>query len=416
MNPFSLLQNTITSRDGPRLASGRRSCQHALDACTAQRVSLSLHAPSAFQMSTLAPSQVTEAQAVGTQVIYFLSSLLAQTCIFGIYTVLFGLSTRMLLKRKLRTTVNRVMFGLTVFMYLLSTAYWLYSAAYTVDRLRQLTALATQPGLTLPDHTAVSMWSPLMDSIIGINCVVSDCVVVWRAWVICLRHHRRYMWVSIFFLICSAISQGIWIVFRIIGTAISPKVNLNTTTGLGRGINIIEGVIVFTSTLSNLCATGVVSATAYRHLRTQQAAFSESSNSTSSSRTNQILVLIIETGAAYTFVAASRLIATIGVFVRLPQGTLNDLYLPVLVEIAGAYPSIVLLLVSTQKDSLSDSNLPETPFSQPIVFRHMMSGDDGDIELESGTVSAIGFAPNRSYVGSSPDLKPELEGPVQLTP
>ncbi|KAF7306012.1 hypothetical protein HMN09_00755800 [Mycena chlorophos] len=370
-------------------------------------------------MSTLTASEIADVTGTGVATIYYLVGLLVQTVFFGMYTILIWLSTRMLLERKLRSTVNQVMFGLTSLMYLLSAAYWVYSVADGIDRMHQLIAQATQPGLVLPAHTALTIWSPLFNSIIAINYVISDCVVVWRARIICLRHHRKYMWISIFFLICSARNVGIYIVFRIVGTAISPIANLDTTTGLGRGITIIQVVILFTSTLSNLSATGVVSATAYQHLRVEYAVFAQSRTSESSSRTNKILLLIVETGAAYSLVALIGLISTL---VKLPEGTLGDIYAPVNVQIAGAYPSIVLLLVS-RKNSLTDSSVVENTNSalnsgsRPVIFSTVAPSPGFDT---SRNAVKIDFAHNRgSSVSSrepSGELKGEIEERLPLTP
>ncbi|KAJ7072056.1 hypothetical protein C8F01DRAFT_226271 [Mycena amicta] len=320
-------------------------------------------------MSAITPSQAAQLDGAGEGVIYCIVGLTVQTLFFGVYTILIWLSTRMLLERRLKTTVNKVMFVITVFMYLLSAAFWIYSIADCVDRIQGLVSQAKRPGLRQPDHTKVTMWSPLINAVVAINYVLSDGVVVWRAWILCLRNHRKYLWISIFLLGCTAISVCIWIVFRIVGTAISPIVSLDETSLLGRGIDFIQVVILFASTLSNLTATGVVSATAWRHWKTIRAAFSQ--QKANSNRSNRILLLIVETGVFYCLVA---LIGLAGTLIRLPQGTLGDFYMPVNIQIAGIYPTIVLLLVSKQ-NSLDesafgeDSNFNSTPHvSQPIRF------------------------------------------------
>ncbi|KAF7315673.1 hypothetical protein MIND_00082900 [Mycena indigotica] len=332
-------------------------------------------------MGFVTSAEARQLDGAGEYIVYYWVGLTVQTFFFGGYTLLIWLSTRMLLERRLKTTVNQVMFGLTLFMYLLSLLFWVYSIADGVDRLQGFVDLAKNPGLRQSDHTPVTLWSPLINSVIAINYVISDGVVVWRARVICLRNHRKWLWISIFFLVCTAMGVGIWIAFRIIGTAISPIDHIAKNTPLGLGIDVIQVVILFTSTLSNLSATVVVSATAYRHWRLISGAFTQGKGE--SRRTNHILVLIVETGAFYCVLA---LIGLAGSVIRLPQGTLGDLYMPVNVQIAGAYPSIVLLLVS-RRNSLNESTFIDSSTmavaSQPIRFLQ-----------PSSTGGPISFAPN----------------------
>ncbi|KAJ7072055.1 hypothetical protein C8F01DRAFT_226258 [Mycena amicta] len=290
-----------------------------------------------------------ELDSAGEGVVYFTMGVLVQTVFFGMYTILVWFSTRMLLERKLNAPVNRVMFGITTFMYLLSAAYWVFSVANVVSRMQSFTSMAKNPAQIQPSHTRVTMWSPLFNSLMLINYVISDGVVVWRAWIICLRHHRKFLWITVVFLVATTLAVLLTIVFRIAGTIISPIESLPTRTGLGRGIDVLQVLTTFTSLMSNLTATGVVSATAWGHWKSIRSALSNSK--ASSTRTNHILLLVVESGVLYCISALITLVASV---VRLPQGTLGDIYIPVSVQIAGAYPSIVLLLVSTER-SLSDS-------------------------------------------------------------
>ncbi|KAF7376469.1 hypothetical protein MSAN_00062600 [Mycena sanguinolenta] len=180
----------------------------------------------------------------GRAVMYYMFGLVVQTFFFGAYTILIWLSTRMLLynflcfwmvarwltafrrERKLKTRVNQVMFGITAFMYLLSVAFWAYSIADGVDRMHQYIALAIHPFRPIPDHTAVTEWSPVFNAVTLINYVLSDGVVVWRAWIICVRNQRKYLWITIGFLAVTAITVLLTIIFRIAAFVVSPIKNL----------------------------------------------------------------------------------------------------------------------------------------------------------------------------------------------
>ncbi|KAF7357720.1 hypothetical protein MVEN_00817900 [Mycena venus] len=338
----------------------------------------------------------------GQGLMFYILGLVVQTFVFGAYTILIWMSTRMLLARKLNTRVNQVMFGITTFMYVLSAAYWCYSVADGVDRMYEYIALAVNPFRVTFDHTEVTKWSPLFNAVMLINYVLSDGVVVWRAWVICLRNHRKYLWITMVFLALTALTVILTIAFRIAGVIISPINNLPKDSILGQGVDILQVATLATSLLSNFTATGVVAATAWGHWRTIRSAFSE--GKAGSLRTNRILLLVVETGVLYCISALTVLAASL---IRLPQGTLGDLYTPVNVQLAGAYPTIVLLLVSTKK-SLSESSFTDDDFSssgsgsaasQPIRFAKLGTNSTGTT-ASSEFPKPIHFARNPAMSGT----------------
>ncbi|KAJ7187863.1 hypothetical protein C8R46DRAFT_1340793 [Mycena filopes] len=301
----------------------------------------------------------------GKGMMYTVFDLVVSTFFFGVYTVLVWFATRNLLERKLTTRVNKAMFGIITFMYLLSAGYWAFSVAYGADTSRSFISLAKNPLQIQPDHTEVTKWSPLFNAITLLNYVLSDGIVVWRAWIICRRDHRKYLWITIFFLILTAITVFLTIIFRVIGLVQSPIANLPLHSVLHRGIDILQISTVGTSLLSNLAATGAVGATAWGHWRTIRAAFSESQ--ARSFRTNRIMLLVVESGVVYCLSAIVFLLSSL---IRLPAATMGDLCAPVGVQIAGAYPTIVILLVSNTR-SLSESSFVQGDdryTSQPIRF------------------------------------------------
>ncbi|KAJ7141445.1 hypothetical protein C8R44DRAFT_659177, partial [Mycena epipterygia] len=151
----------------------------------------------------LSPS-ATQIASTGQYLIYIVLGLVVQTFFFGVYTVLIGLSTRMLLKRGLKTRSNKVMFTITLFMYLLSAAYWAYSVADVVDRMRNYIDDLQNPLNHSATHDKVTKWSPLFNAIVLVNYILSDAVVVWRAWILCSRNHRKYLCITMFFLALTA--------------------------------------------------------------------------------------------------------------------------------------------------------------------------------------------------------------------
>ncbi|KAJ7497632.1 hypothetical protein FB451DRAFT_239495 [Mycena latifolia] len=331
----------------------------------------------------------------GESLIYNVVGLVVQTFFFGAYTVLIVLSTRMLIKRGLKTSVNQTMFAITVFMYLLSTALWAYSVADVVDRMNVYINDLLNPLNYYSGHDTVTKWSPLLNALLLVNYTLSDGIVVWRAWILCLRNHRKYLSVPIFFLVVTAVSVICTIIFRIVGFVQSPLDEIPSSSYLVRGIDILQITNLGMSLLSNLSATAVVGATLLRHRQRIRAAFTDSKKST---KANQILALLVESGVLYCI---SGLIVLVFSLIRLPHGTLGDLYTPIAVQIAGAYPSVVLLLVSMQR-TLSETTYLDT-FEGSIPSRSIQfaapNATSGGQAL--GAAVSIQFARNPDTSGTS---------------
>ncbi|KAJ6594233.1 hypothetical protein B0H19DRAFT_54622 [Mycena capillaripes] len=291
-------------------------------------------------MASPTPAMIKD---TGKGLIYDVVSLALQAFFFGLYTVVTALATRMLLKRGLKTRSQHALFFLTIITYLLSTAYWAYSVADVVDRMRVFINDVQNPSNYNASHDEVTKWSPLFNALVLVNYIFSDAVVVWRAWIICLRSYRKYLWFTIAFLVLTAISIICIIIFRIIALVEVPYAQLPNGSYLRKGIDILQISAIGCSLISNLSATVVVGATAWEYRRSIRAAFADNTKSTTA---NQILMLVVESGLLYCISGLTVLISSL---IRLPHGTLGDIYTPINVQIAAAYPPVVLLLISTQR-------------------------------------------------------------------
>ncbi|KAJ6594331.1 hypothetical protein B0H19DRAFT_1095024 [Mycena capillaripes] len=274
----------------------------------------------------------------GQSVIY---SGFAQTLVFGKRFCLMRP-----LRRGFKTKINLIMFTITSFMYLLSAGYWILSCVYVVDRMQMymnLTITGVDPGLD-----AIENWHLMFNAIIIINYVLSDGIVVWRAWVICLRSHRKYMCIPFFFLSLTTVAVLLTIAIRIV------YMNKGSIPHLADLLNITQMTALGTSLISNLSSMGVVGAMLWRHWKTIRVAFPEKSHGI---KTNHTLVLVVESGLLYSLSAIITLLFSV-IPEKLPTGnTLGSLYTPINVQLAGAYPAVVLLLVSAHSSSLNDSTL-----------------------------------------------------------
>ncbi|KAJ7909448.1 hypothetical protein B0H13DRAFT_2330390 [Mycena leptocephala] len=331
-------------------------------------------------------------QDAGQYIMYYVFGLVVQTFFFGLYTVLIWLSTRMLLERKLNSRVNKVMFGITTFMYLLSAAYWAYSVADGVDRMYEFIGVAVNPSKVTFVHTEVTKWSPLFNAATLINRWSSRLEGVGYM----LRNHRKYLWITIVFLALTAITVTLIIAFKVAYLIISPINDLPKDSLLERGIDILQIATMAMSLLSNFTATGV------GPLSNHSLGIFERKGKLL--RTNRILLLVVESGVLYCVSTVSPGLG--GIAYPAASRTLGDLYTPVSVQIAGAYPCVVLLLVSTKK-SLSESSFTDsysgtgsTP-SQPIRFGTLGSNSTASTIDNAQKSIPIHFARNTDLSGMS---------------
>ncbi|KAJ7187859.1 hypothetical protein C8R46DRAFT_1205091 [Mycena filopes] len=223
------------------------------------------------------------------------------------------------------------------------TGYWAFSVAYGMDSSRSFISLAKNPLQVQPNHTEVTKWSPLFNALTLLNYVLSDGIVVWRAWIICRRDHRKYLWITIFFLVLTAITVFLTILFRVIALRPAPCDRHSADYDAG------HVPAVKSNCNGRRWCYGMGPLAHDPQLRFLRA-------KAGSLRTNHILLLVVESGVFYCLSAIMVLLSSL---IRLPEGTtLGDLYTPVNVQIAGAYPTIVILLASTTR-SLSESSFTQ---------------------------------------------------------
>ncbi|KAJ6500181.1 hypothetical protein C8R47DRAFT_971244 [Mycena vitilis] len=292
---------------------------------------------------------------VAQSLLYLVVGLVAQTLFFGVYTVIIFLSSRMLMRRGLKNRANRVLFIITLFMYLLSAAYWAYRLADLMSRMLFHFENPLDGKVSTPITTLLGFFNALT----LINYVLCDGVVIWRARLICTPDHRKYLYLPLFFLGLTSVA-----VAGIIGLRITAlyKTGFAKTAFSTMAINSLQVSAICMSIISNLSSTGVVGITAWfvslfrgtqisDCFRRHREAIRVFRNTTKGA---QILRILLESGVLYCI-----LVGLVSTLIRLPYNTLGDIYTPVNIQIAGAYAPIVLLLVRTQK-SLSETSFLAT--------------------------------------------------------
>ncbi|KAK0444380.1 hypothetical protein EV421DRAFT_2018673, partial [Armillaria borealis] len=205
-----------------------------------------------------------------------------------------------------------------VFMFSLSTAYWILTLYGDVDLIA--TSFLHEVSHDVP--------MPLINALVLLNYVLTDGVVVWRAWVICQDGYRRSLILPLGFL-CLTLS----------GFLLMEIVMVHR--GIALVLDYLQVANLVLSLLTNIFSTSIIGIKAWhhRHWVTSELLLKRKNITTA----ERIFALLVESGIIYCLSGAMVLIATL---IRLPDGTLGDVYTPVHVQFAGIYPAVVLLLVS----------------------------------------------------------------------
>ncbi|KAJ7642128.1 hypothetical protein FB45DRAFT_1054445 [Roridomyces roridus] len=292
----------------------------------------------------------------GESMMYHNFTLTVATFFFGGYSVLILLSTRMMLRRGLKTRSLRILFSVGLFMYIISVAFWTYSLAYVVGIVQAYIDPQNDQWTRFASET--SHLVTFFNAIVLVNFVLSDGIVCWRSWVISRRDYPKLIVVPVVFWAFTILSTTALIIMRIpdhFDKAIQDSKHFVTA------IDVLQLQNMTTSLLSNISATGLIGATAWRHRRALRA---NVQSHLKRSRVNQAMILLIESGVLYCLTGV---LGTVSQLIDLPFGTLNDIILSANIQFAGAYAPALLLLISNHQSEDSDTEyLGTLPISMAV--------------------------------------------------
>ncbi|KAL5485981.1 hypothetical protein ACEPAI_7025 [Sanghuangporus weigelae] len=251
------------------------------------------------------------------------------------------------------------MFSITISMFLLSTVFWAVSVANLIVTLNGSYASS-------PDQS--SEWPrlfPTFNALLLVNYVFTDSVVVWHAWVLCKDGNKAILTIPMFFLICTSnhvCTRNYW----------HQSFNGCLRRNLNHIIDISQMTNLVLSLLTNIFATSIIAYRAWQHRQSIRETLSRERDT--STKVEKILALLVESGLIYCVSGIMVLLASV---LRLPFGILGDFYTPVHVQVAGIYPTVVLVLVSQQR------SLKEGAFSTAGNLTGVVSAQLGSMDFTS---------------------------------
>ncbi|KAH9025928.1 hypothetical protein EDB84DRAFT_1273296 [Lactarius hengduanensis] len=275
-----------------------------------------------------------------------LFSTRAHTC-SGIYASLIPVSAYIMIQKGFRSLSQKVLFGVIVFMFSLSTAYLAVSIADLITIIKTWyldVDLSESAGTRSPMETLLVLFNAFYS--------LTDGVVVWRAWIICRDESRKLLRAPIVMLVLTMLGVLATIGIRIF-ISIDP---VNRDKGrLADTINVFQEITLISSLITNVLGTGMISLKALGWI---VADLQRVVNKRT--KAERVMGLLVESGILYVF-SGVMLVASSLVHLPGPHITLGGLYTQAAVHLAGMYPVIVVILVNreaTMDKTLFNSTLP----------------------------------------------------------
>ncbi|KAI0087101.1 hypothetical protein BDY19DRAFT_300721 [Irpex rosettiformis] len=266
-------------------------------------------------------------------ILFSFVEVLVQTLAYGIFIAIIPIAAHSLSKQGLALRPNVVMFAITLSIFLLSTAYWAISVGFLIAKVAQLSTFKN------------SGIRQLFNAIALISYVFADGVVVWRMGVLCKEQFPKpVLRIPTVILGLTTLSVCTTIGLRIAIT-VQPGGAVPRHSPLATSLDVIQITNLVLSLLTNLSATIMISIWAWRYRKSIATNLRASSTST---QVERIMVLVAESGVIY---CVSSIIVLISSFIRVPGGTLGDIYTGIHAQIAGMYPALVMILVNYQRSS-----------------------------------------------------------------
>ncbi|KAI0314235.1 hypothetical protein OF83DRAFT_1085785 [Amylostereum chailletii] len=342
----------------------------------------------------------------------FLSWLVAETAMFGVFSLLILPSLYVLVRTRSRRTYNLLKLLAVVVLYTGATLDWVSQVLYmediaavtnSVEHLvtRCITAYTRGEPCKRPEAATLTMKiaAKLVSGeffrlgIPGVNCVstvvlainmfISDFIVLWRAWVL-WKDNRAVSIISLVLLIGS-VSMS---VLATCDTCDPLKAPMNESVAQPYFRYDAAGLSAFVlSLVLNLWATSLIGCRAWQHRRRIQRDLRRSGPRTLVEKT---MILFIESGVLYCalwiFVVADEAVEFDFVF-RSPapymspgQSRFSSAWSTfangALLQVIGIYPTIVIVLVALEKPHLDRNFTYDRLPSVPSRRRSTASGPD----------------------------------------
>ncbi|KAI3601604.1 hypothetical protein WG66_003048 [Moniliophthora roreri] len=276
--------------------------------------------------------------------------VICETGFWAIYLVLFSFALKIQISRGLRNPPSIIILFVTIILFLSSTALWSMNVSQLSMALKGF--FLKYPSLGVYDrviqlNSEIVVFGLPMETLFLSNMIIGDAVVIWRAWALCKDTPLR----PLVYIPMAMLSVSF--AFAVIA------LDCLATNGYGFSQSTIpegskvcqwgEPIAWGISLLTNVVSTSLIAVRAWQHRR-----FLREGNPRLHSKSQRILVVLVESGFVYCLFWLSQLILFFdfegfgfATYLYMFLSTMGD-------QISGVYPTMIIILVYMQR-SISDS-------------------------------------------------------------
>jgi len=285
---------------------------------------------------------------------------LCESLFFGLYTAVFLFTSIFMLSKRPSTPVRNSMLAVSAVMYTVAALHWAMNMAIAWKSLRAEILLITR------FEMLVIVYLPT------INYILSDGIVVWRAWVVWGPSRRFTVFTPpILSLVCTLGLSAAGAAFVYLSNDYESEQAGNVSRYLGW---TVWGLSVGT----NLWATSLICIRMWQHRKAVRALLGKG---TASSTAEKVLIFMVESGALYLCIWL--LIMTLS-FINW-DGALVLFLDATIVQVVGIYPMTIVLLVTMHLSTAEVLHLHDHEnFEPPISIRFASPESPPTIRDEGG--------------------------------
>ncbi|KAF5343455.1 hypothetical protein D9758_011842 [Tetrapyrgos nigripes] len=268
---------------------------------------------------------------------------------FGIHAILYIISTYLLFYKGIRVVKARML------LLLLTSVMFLASLGVVIIDMIMVLRQAQTYGLNAPSTRELNLELRLASNVLmRFNFLLGDVIVVWRTWVV-WPHNIK---IKLLLTFCMLGTIG-----AIIGNGTKAALDLVRQTPESATYSL---VMTLPPLITNLTATLLIALKVWEYRRNIKSSISSAKSTT---RIEQMLMLLVESGLIYTAVWLLILIAGFDVM----TSANNILILGIAVSLTGIYPTFIVIMVSLEKshaNTFFSGDSRTMTISQPLRFSH----------------------------------------------
>jgi hypothetical protein len=293
--------------------------------------------------------------------------------VYGAYIVVYVTSAYVLLKKPGFTSSppRMFMFGITTFIFALGIIALVLS---TVLGCRLMKAILMNSDLDSSFLVSSAVWATMT----RLMYILSDIICSWRT-VVLWNRDKRVIAILLFFILGSTVAAVLDLYFSLIPVFGAANRSIEDPGKVGERALLF---VVLPTLATNLLSTGLIAWKAWERRGPVKIHLSDGGGSV---RVDRVFALLIESGFIYCCIWVLYAISVFGVF--LDPGFIA------MAGVAGLYPTLIIILVSTQMSPVehysSKMRVPalglprDSSISQNVISIHRESTSDSYIQAPS---------------------------------